>query len=371
MSDENISKSNGLGVDPMQRLASFKPPRDYSLGAAKPNKKVFTPNLNVTRNKNKGSSSNNSRENKREEKGKRDRKNDRNRDFNKNGPNVIKSSGVFSEGLGSRERNYNRSSFGRESSDTTPVTLQRPTIRVKDVVKIDKELEEQKIKMVMNRGTLGDVEIEDFNQANNLEAPVKLPMDNIRYNSKRSPKVQVKKEVVVKTEPLEDGMGVPEVDTKPVLDLKMEAYEDTDVVDLLRSTNFTMVLIKLPDTLPGRGVGGEDDGPPRRKPAEQPSTSAGASDDNSTPENNRCCLGQLAEGRVGKLQVRRSGRVTLRLGDTCLEVTLGTKSSFHQEIVSVGSDPASRSARIVSLGPLTHKLTVAPDWESMLLDMPS
>ncbi|KAI5645871.1 RNA polymerase III RPC4 domain-containing protein [Phthorimaea operculella] len=361
MSDENVSKSNGLGVDPMQRLASFKPPRDYSLGAAKPNKKVFTPNLNVTRNKNKGSSSNNTRENKKEEKGKRDRKNDRNRDFNKNGPNIIKSSGVFSEGLGSRERNYNRSSFGRESSDSAPVTLQRPTIRVKDVVKIDKELEEQKIKMVMNRGTLGDVEIEDFNQANDLEAPVKLPMDNIGYNRKRSSKVQVKKEVVVKTEPLEDGMGVPEVDTKPLLDLKLEAYEDTDVVDLLRNTNPTMMLIKLPDTLPGRGVGGEDDGPPRRKPAEQPSTSAGASEDNPT----------LAEGKVGKLQVRRSGRVTLRLGDTCLEVTLGTKSSFHQEIVSVGADPESRSARIVSLGPLTHKLTVAPDWESMLLDMPS
>lgn len=48
------SNSNGLGADPLQRLASLKPPRDLSLGGMKPNKKIFTPNLNVARNKNKG-----------------------------------------------------------------------------------------------------------------------------------------------------------------------------------------------------------------------------------------------------------------------------------------------------------------------------
>lgn len=52
-SDEK-SKQNGLSGDPLQRLSSFKSPRDLSLGGVKPNKKVFTPNLNVTRNKNKG-----------------------------------------------------------------------------------------------------------------------------------------------------------------------------------------------------------------------------------------------------------------------------------------------------------------------------
>lgn len=52
--DEKSSTSNGLGPDPQHRLASFKPPRDLTLGGVKPNKKVFTPNLNVARNKNKG-----------------------------------------------------------------------------------------------------------------------------------------------------------------------------------------------------------------------------------------------------------------------------------------------------------------------------
>lgn len=52
-SNGNSSAQNGSKVDPLQRLPSFKAPRDLTLGAAKPNKKVFTPNLNVTRNKNK------------------------------------------------------------------------------------------------------------------------------------------------------------------------------------------------------------------------------------------------------------------------------------------------------------------------------
>lgn len=54
MSEDKSSKTNGIGPDPMQRLASFKAPRDLTLGGVKTSKKVFTPNLNVARNKNKG-----------------------------------------------------------------------------------------------------------------------------------------------------------------------------------------------------------------------------------------------------------------------------------------------------------------------------
>lgn len=54
MSNSEEKSSNGLGSDPLQRLASFKAPRDLSLGGVKPNKKVFVPNLNVARNKTKG-----------------------------------------------------------------------------------------------------------------------------------------------------------------------------------------------------------------------------------------------------------------------------------------------------------------------------
>ncbi|XP_063832541.1 DNA-directed RNA polymerase III subunit RPC4 isoform X2 [Ostrinia nubilalis] len=338
-SEDKLPKLNGVGAaDPMQRLASLKAPRDLSLGGAKPNKKVFIPNLNVARNKNKGPISTNPRDHKKDDKSRQDRKNNK-RNNNRNGPNVIKSAGVFSEGLGSAERVASRNYYGNRDSESTP-TLQKPAIRVKDVIKIDKELEEQKIRSAF--GELGnlDEEGQDFKQVNEQDAPIKLPMDD----------------------------GVTSVtETKPVVDVKKEVFEDTDVVNILRSEEPKMILLQLPDSLPGRG-GSTDDDAPRRK-RDEPSTSSGEPQEEK-PVDNRCRLENLEEGRIGKLRIHQSGRVTLALGDTIFEVCSGTKASFHQEVVSIAADEASRSANLVALGPLQHKLNVAPDWETMFAQLP-
>ncbi|XP_032522514.1 DNA-directed RNA polymerase III subunit RPC4 isoform X2 [Danaus plexippus] len=319
--------ANGVNTDPLQRLASFKAPRDLSLGGLKPNKKIFTPNLNVTRNKNKGASSTSNRDSKKDERNRRDRKNDKNKNF-KNGPNIIKSSGVFSEGLGSAERHHSsRVSYGRDVDSSH--TLQKPTLRVKDVVKIDKELEEQKIQEAFGENNAFDDEGEDFKQVLDIEAPIKLPMD--------------------------DGTAV--LEQKPLADVK-EVYEDSSVMNLLRSDKPTLILLQLADSLPGRG-GASDD----RK--HEPGTSEAAEQETDS----RCHLTDLEEGRIGKMRIHRSGRVTMALGDTIFEVSAGTKASFHQEVVSVGVDEASRSASLVSLGPLHHKLNITPHWQSMFNKM--
>ncbi|XP_045779498.1 DNA-directed RNA polymerase III subunit RPC4 isoform X3 [Maniola jurtina] len=324
------SNTNGLGTDPLQRLASLKPPRDLSLGGMKPNRKIFTPNLNVARNKNKGPSTASSRDQNRDDRHRKDLKNDKNRNF-KNGPKIIKSTGVFSEGLGSAERHTSsRVSYGRESEGTP--TLQRPTIRVKDVIKIDKELEEQKIKAAFGDSTSYEDASEDFKTILDIEAPVKLPMDN----------------------------GVTNVHPKPPLVDVKEVFEENNVADLLRSDKPALILLQLADTLPGRGGGGDD---------ARPSTSAEEGGGDKPQVDNRCRLADLEEGKIGKLRVHRSGRVTLALGDTIFEVCAGTKASFHQEVVSVAADDASRSACMVSLGALTHKLNVTPHWRDMFHNM--
>ncbi|CAH0760493.1 unnamed protein product [Diatraea saccharalis] len=337
---DNITKSNGLGSDPMQRLASFRTPRDLSLGGVKPNKKVFIPNLNVTRNKNKGPANLSSRDHKKDDKGRKDRKNDRNKNFNRNGPNVIKSTGVFSEGLASSERHTSRFSYGRDSDSGGTPALQKPTLRVKDVIKIDKELEEEKIKAAVGDcSLLDDGPQENIKYINEKDAPVKLPM----------------------------GDGV-KIEHKPQVDVKKEVYEDTDVVDILGTDKPSLILLQLPDSLPGRG--GSVDDEPKRKHNEQPSTSVGETRDEK-PENvdNKCRLADLEEGKIGKLQIHRSGRVRLVLGDTAFEVCSGTKSAFHQEVVSLAVDDASRSANLVALGALQHKLNLVPDWETAFTDM--
>ncbi|XP_047034583.1 DNA-directed RNA polymerase III subunit RPC4 isoform X1 [Helicoverpa zea] len=364
MSDDKSSKTNGLGPDPMQRLASFKPPRDLTLGGIKTNKKVFTPNLNVSRNKNKGPSKPQNNQ-KKDDKDRKDRRNDRNKNF-RNGPNIIKSSGVFSEGLGSAERHSSRSSYGREASDTVQ-TMQKPTIRVKDVIKIDRELEEQKIKSVFGEsGNMADEDnCEDFKHVLERDAPIKLPMDDGGW-SKVKPTVKVKQEVIVKREP-EDDCVLSEVEEKPRPDVK-EVFENTDVVNLLRSEKPTLILLQLPDSLPGRGGKVDDDAPRRKIINDEPSTSTGEEKEEK-PVDNRCRLPDLEEGRIGKLLIHRSGRVSLALGDTMFEVCYGTKAAFHQEVMSVGTDDASRSASLVALGDLQHKLNLVPHWETMFHHM--
>ncbi|XP_046972101.1 DNA-directed RNA polymerase III subunit RPC4 isoform X1 [Vanessa cardui] len=351
------SNANIAAADPLQRLASFKAPRDLSLGGLKPNKKVFTPNLNVTRNKNKGPSTANSREHKRDDRHKKERKNK-----TRNGSNIIKSSGVFSEGLGSVERHYSRVSYSRDS-DSAP-TLQKPTIKVKDIVKIDNELEEKKIKEAFGDDVSYENESEDFKTVLDVEAPVKLPMDDGGWSKNQTKAaVKIKQEVVVKQEPtddVDDALPLVEETLKP--DVK-EVFEDTNVANLLRSDKPALILLQLSDTLPGRGGGGDDE--PRRK-HDQPSTSG---EDADKPVDNRCRLKDLEEGKIGKLRVHRSGRVTLLLGDTVFEVCSGTKASFYQEVVSAAVDEASRSANLVSLGALQHKLNITPHWQTMFDNM--
>ncbi|XP_068619743.1 DNA-directed RNA polymerase III subunit RPC4 [Battus philenor] len=356
MSNPDDKTPNGVGSDPLQRLASFKPPRDLSLGGVKLNKKVFTPNLNVTRSKNKGPTTVHNREQKKEDKEKKNRRN------KKNGPSIIKSTGVFSEGLGSAERSYSRGASYAREADSSPAP-QKPTIRVKDIIKIDKELEEEKIKSVAGGSGEGDEEVEDFKRIFDTDAPVKLPMDDGLSHIQTKPTVKIKQEVVVKEEPTEDDCPMTDVGVEEKA-LPSE-FEDTNVLNLLRSDKPTLILLQLPDSLPGRGGPStrDDDSAIRSRPSD--------SVDDTPPEaaDNRCRLSDLQEGRIGKLQVRRSGKVTLMLGDTMFEVCPGTKAAFHQEAVSIAVDHNTRSANLVGLGPLQHKLNVVPDWQTLFNDM--
>ena len=44
----------------------------------------------------------------------------------------------------------------------------------------------------------------------------------------------------------------------------------------------------------------------------------------------RCKLSDFNEGRIGKLQIRKSGKVELCLGNVTLDLTMGTSPSFLQ-----------------------------------------
>ncbi|XP_045454473.1 DNA-directed RNA polymerase III subunit RPC4 isoform X2 [Melitaea cinxia] len=321
MSNSEDKFNTNVPVDPLLRLASFKPPRDLSLGGLKPNKKVFTPNLNVARKKQNSVTPSNSKVVKKEEKNKKDRKSDKNL---KNGPKVIRSTGVFSEGLGSVERHHHsRVSYGRDSEPAQ--ALQKPTIKMENIVKIDYDDEEQKIREAYGEEWY-EAECETFSDE---EAPIKLPPNGIE-------------------------------DVKPVSIGKM-FVKQTDVTELLKNDKPTLIFLQLPDILPGRG--GDDD---FRRKHDEPSTSEA---DDNPQQDNRCRLKDLQEGRIGTMRVHRSGKVTMYIGDTLYEVSTGIRPSFHQELVSTAVDDTSRSANLISLGDLQNKLDITPHWESIFEKM--
>lgn len=362
MSNSEDKFNTNVPVDPLMRLASFKPPRDLSLGGLKPNKKIFTPNLNVARKKHNSVTPSNSKVVKKEEKNKKDRKSDKNKNF-KNGPKVIKSTGVFSEGLGSVERHtHSRVSYGRDSEPAQ--ALQKPTIKMENIVKIDYDDEEQKIREAYGDEWY-DAECENFSDE---EAPIKLPPNGSWLNTEKKPGV-IKQEVIVKPEPRDyddgdhrgddnhhrdKGDGDFE-DVKPVSIGKM-FVKQTDVTDLLKNDKPTLIFLQLPDILPGRG--GDDDF--RRKHDESSTSEA-----DDKPKDNRCRMKDLQEGKIGTMRVHRSGKVTMYIGDTLYEVSTGIRPSFHQELVSTTVDDASRSANLISLGDLQNKLVITPHWESI------
>ncbi|KAL7981373.1 hypothetical protein Chor_002269 [Crotalus horridus] len=128
-----------------------------------------------------------------------------------------------------------------------------------------------------------------------------------------------------------------------------------------------LLFLQLPDTLPGQPP--TQDTKPLKTEVQNEDGQMMVIKQEKTQEakeaENTCTLGDLSEGQVGKLLIRKSGKVQLVLGQVTLDVTTGTPCSFLQELVSV-SIGDNRSGEMIVLGHVKHKLVCAPDFESLL-----
>lgn len=82
---------------------------------------------------------------------------------------------------------------------------------------------------------------------------------------------------------------------------------------------------------------------------------------------------RLGAGRVGKLNVHASGRVTMNWGGISFELDRATAVGFLQEALVVSDDSPSSSAdamgeerKVWAMGQLSGKFTVTPNWEDIL-----
>eukprot|EP00050_Salpingoeca_kvevrii_P003311 m.221466 g.221466 ORF g.221466 m.221466 type:complete len:301 (-) comp10807_c2_seq5:7016-7918(-) len=79
--------------------------------------------------------------------------------------------------------------------------------------------------------------------------------------------------------------------------------------------------------------------------------------------NNNCSLAHLGDGKIGKLRIRRSGRIELVVGDNVMVVSPSTSCEFLQELVQVDT---TTTRSITQLGDVVHRFVVTPDCQQLL-----
>jgi DNA-directed RNA polymerase III subunit RPC4 len=76
----------------------------------------------------------------------------------------------------------------------------------------------------------------------------------------------------------------------------------------------------------------------------------------------------------GKLQIRKSGRTQLLIGNMAMDVNFGTQVGFLQELVSINIPPNETEIQvgqqrpfgdIAVLGRVRHRLVITPNWSKL------
>ncbi|XP_040923273.1 DNA-directed RNA polymerase III subunit RPC4 isoform X2 [Toxotes jaculatrix] len=149
------------------------------------------------------------------------------------------------------------------------------------------------------------------------------------------------------------------------------------LVDLLQDLSLSgreeLFFMQLPDCMPGRASGQTVVDPAGGSTTEKPAKKEVKSEDRrpaclqsqAVVKEDCPVLSQFPEGFLGKLQIRKSGKVELKLGDIVMDVSEGAAFSFLQKLVSVRLSDG-RTGDMMVLGNVNHKLVLSPDFQALL-----
>ncbi|XP_058492258.1 DNA-directed RNA polymerase III subunit RPC4 [Solea solea] len=346
------------------RLPSMRS-RDLTLGGVK--KKTFTPNIIGRKAK---------EETKAEGGQRRERRDDRGRGRGERGrgrgrPEVIQSHSIFEQGPAEMTM---KKRGGYENEREAATVGPSPIINIKK----EKRETEEETKEILRSLDRENFVNDPFLRSERRSCPVQLPLAVSGWGfTEEFSKEEVKDEkmeeedcevtestVKVKQEPEEIEIKKTEGAYKP------PPLPEPEVLSELMhrwslSKGEELFFIQLPDSLPGQ--------PPTQE--HRPVKTEVQSEDGQAvllktetqeeeTEENSCHLKDLREGLVGKMLVRKSGRVQLILGQVTLDVSLGATCSFFQELVSVGAE--ERTGDLTVLGNIKHKMVCSPDFEALL-----
>lgn len=359
------------------RLPSIKGPRDLTLGGVQ--KKVFVPNIPARRNKPSESSASDSASasTPKSNDGKRpnsggsgrgrdsgDRGRGRGRGRGRMSANVIQTHSLFEQGptekinkpTGGGDYAYSGGGRGGSSSSSPKKSVKRE--------RTDEETKEVLDNLLRDDFIAGG----GFDEEDITLMPVKLP---IEIKTDPSIKKDDYTKVKVKSEPMDTDEANDSMRGEGQKTSKDEMWkgktEERQITcselftNPLKSEEGQLLYFQLPDMLPGLPITTDEDFK-KKKTAEQ-------SDNEKESDLNKkmsgCNLDNFSEGLIGKLVVRKSGRVQLMLGSTYLDVNMGTPCGFLQDVASLRVD--GDHGDISVLGHIDHRLVCTPDFE-MLLD---
>uniref|UniRef100_A0A3B5A0W5 DNA-directed RNA polymerase III subunit RPC4-like n=1 Tax=Stegastes partitus TaxID=144197 RepID=A0A3B5A0W5_9TELE len=300
---------------PPGRLTSLRT-RDLTLGG-----KTFEPNVHAVR-KSKDDFKQCIRH--------RDERRRENRRRRKEKPQTIQSHSIFEQG----------------PADTVRKTgAQRGSSLVKKERKESEDDEdENKILSILQR----DDFIDDPGLRNDAKLkPIQLPLCQSSSFTKEPPSVQL---------PTPEKLTLGEL----LQDLSLSGREE-------------LFFMQLPDCMPDRACGLKVD-PTQGSTVEKSAKKEGKLEDKRTAylqaqeavvKEGCPVLSQFPEGLLGKLQIRKSGKVELKLGDIVMDVSEGAAFSFLQQLVSVRLSEG-RTGDMMVLGNVHHKLVLSPDFQALL-----
>lgn len=337
---------------PPGRLTSLRS-RDLTLGGFK--KKTFVPNVHSIRKSKDELQEEPHSAPKKERRDREDRHRERRQRREK--PQTIQSHSIFEQGPADTYKKLGNWA-GSNLTDCDPALVTK-------CIKKEKNNTQDDDNAILQKLTRDDF-LDDPGLKNDpKQRPIRLPLHQ-SCNFLSTDAASSFKEETTSDNPRQS----PRVEQKypPTLRSSSAGPEQPTVGELFQQLSVSdkeeLLFIQLPDTIPGQLKTSSPEKTRKDGNTEEKRTAhikaVDKPDKSIVP-----VLSDFSEGLIGKLQIRKSGKVQLVMGNVTLDVSEGAAFSFLQQLVCVRLSEGLTGDMTV-LGNITHKLVCSPDFETLL-----
>lgn len=338
------------------RLTSFRM-RDWTLGGntkKKQSSKVYTPNVNVQRNKKDETTTTKVSVNvpARSKDGDRERGRGRGGIGKGRGrgekANLIQSVGVFSDGIYTpsvkRSDSSSRSGSYRDKTDIGKY-MEKPKVNLNKIASEEKD--EKKLKELLH----------DFIDDG--------PESDEKIDFLELPRIVNKTEIVTDDE-IEQKPTISE--SGKVISIKKENKHFANrltIPQLIENNTNSFTLIQFPATFQNLNCSSEE----LRSTRPSNSNTQNESTTKTKEKAEYSLLNNLNSGHIGKLEILKSGRVRMRLGEISFFVNASLQQKYQQDLIATKLDSISLNGDFINLGQVNSTLCCLPDVESMIKNL--